>query len=96
MPHPDLKPSPTAAPSALNVAAPNRSFRILSLDGGGYKGMFSAAILDRLAADLQIDLLSHFDRHRRRLGALPARPRRRSGRSKDPEPWSACRRPVER
>jgi predicted acylesterase/phospholipase RssA len=36
-------------------------FRILALDGGGYKGMFSAAILDRLAADLQIDLLSHFD-----------------------------------
>jgi patatin-like phospholipase/acyl hydrolase len=38
-----------------------RTFRILSLDGGGYKGMFSAAILDRLAADLQIDLTSRFD-----------------------------------
>jgi patatin-like phospholipase/acyl hydrolase len=36
-------------------------FQILSLDGGGYKGMFSAAILDRLEADLDIRLADQFD-----------------------------------
>ncbi|HTZ87682.1 MAG TPA: patatin-like phospholipase family protein [Solirubrobacteraceae bacterium] len=50
----NLKPEPR------NQGAP-RTFRILALDGGGYKGIFSAAILDRLAADLELDLASEFD-----------------------------------
>jgi patatin-like phospholipase/acyl hydrolase len=59
---PRPKPSPADWTAlALGVPDPGRPFRILSLDGGGYKGMFSAAILDRLAADLGIDLLDSFD-----------------------------------
>jgi uncharacterized protein len=62
MDRPQLEPPPAAsAPAPNGAGGSDRAFRILSLDGGGYKGMFSAAILDRLAADLQIDLLSHFD-----------------------------------
>lgn len=57
-----LESLPASTPASTNgTGGGDRMFRILSLDGGGYKGMFSAAILDRLAADLQIDLLSHFD-----------------------------------
>ena len=41
--------------------ADNRLFRILALDGGGYKGMFSAAILDRLEQDLQVTISERFD-----------------------------------
>lgn len=55
-----LKPPPDLAPAA-NPQGPPAPFRILSLDGGGYKGMFSAAILDRLVADLGIEVLSSFD-----------------------------------
>lgn len=36
-------------------------FQILALDGGGYKGMFAAAVLERLEADLGIDIVEHFD-----------------------------------
>jgi patatin-like phospholipase/acyl hydrolase len=36
-------------------------FQILALDGGGYKGMFAAALLERLEADLGISLVDHFD-----------------------------------
>jgi uncharacterized protein len=36
-------------------------FQILSLDGGGFKGMFPAAVLACLEADLGISLLDHFD-----------------------------------
>ncbi len=36
-------------------------FQILALDGGGYKGMFAAALLERLEADLGISLIDHFD-----------------------------------
>lgn len=36
-------------------------FQILALDGGGYKGMFAAALLERLEADLGIRVLDHFD-----------------------------------
>jgi patatin-like phospholipase/acyl hydrolase len=36
-------------------------FQILALDGGGYKGMFAAAVLERLEADLGIRVIDHFD-----------------------------------
>jgi uncharacterized protein len=36
-------------------------FQILALDGGGYKGMFSAAVLECLEADLGITVRDHFD-----------------------------------
>lgn len=39
----------------------SRRFQILALDGGGYKGMFSAAILARLEEDLQTSIIDHFD-----------------------------------
>jgi len=39
---------------------PNR-FQILSLDGGGIKGVFSAAVLAHLEEDLNLDITKHFD-----------------------------------
>jgi uncharacterized protein len=36
-------------------------FQILSLDGGGIKGLFSAAILAAVEADLNISIADHFD-----------------------------------
>jgi uncharacterized protein len=36
-------------------------FQILSLDGGGLRGMFSAAVLARLEDDLGVRLVDHFD-----------------------------------
>ncbi len=39
----------------------SRRFQILSLDGGGYKGMFSAALLANFEKDLGEPLLPHFD-----------------------------------
>lgn len=36
-------------------------FQILALDGGGYKGMFAAAVLERLETDLGIRVVDHFD-----------------------------------
>lgn len=38
-----------------------KRFQILALDGGGYKGMFAAVVLDRLEADLGITVSDHFD-----------------------------------
>jgi patatin-like phospholipase/acyl hydrolase len=39
---------------------PNR-FQILSLDGGGIKGLFSAAVLAAIEEDLNIHIVDHFD-----------------------------------
>ena len=39
----------------------NKDFQILALDGGGIKGIFSAAILAHLEEDLEINLINHFD-----------------------------------
>lgn len=39
----------------------NGRFQILSLDGGGIRGVFSAALLDSLEEHLQTDLTRHFD-----------------------------------
>ncbi|MGW7358875.1 CBASS cGAMP-activated phospholipase [Streptomyces sp. NPDC054802] len=36
-------------------------FQILALDGGGFRGMFSAAVLARLEEDLGIRIVDHFD-----------------------------------
>jgi len=36
-------------------------FQILSLDGGGIKGIFSAAVLAHLEEDLNLDIAEHFD-----------------------------------
>ncbi|MFI7691624.1 CBASS cGAMP-activated phospholipase [Nonomuraea sp. NPDC049655] len=36
-------------------------FQILSLDGGGLRGMFSAAVLARLEEDLDVHIVDHFD-----------------------------------
>jgi patatin-like phospholipase/acyl hydrolase len=39
----------------------NNRFQILSLDGGGIKGLFSAALLAKLEDDLNIQVIEHFD-----------------------------------
>jgi len=36
-------------------------FQILSLDGGGLRGMYTAAVLARLEEDLGIRIVDHFD-----------------------------------
>lgn len=36
-------------------------FQILSLDGGGIKGLFSAAVLAKLEDDLDVSIVDHFD-----------------------------------
>lgn len=38
-----------------------KPFQILSLDGGGIKGLFSAAVLARLEEDLGVRVVDHFD-----------------------------------
>ncbi|MFI6519914.1 CBASS cGAMP-activated phospholipase [Spirillospora sp. NPDC050679] len=40
---------------------PTERFQILSLDGGGFRGMFSAAVLARLEEDLDTRIVDHFD-----------------------------------
>lgn len=49
------------APEPAPTPAENESFQILSLDGGGLKGLFSAAILAELESDLQTPIVDHFD-----------------------------------
>lgn len=43
------------------VDTPGKTFQILALDGGGIKGLFSAAILAAIEADLKISITNHFD-----------------------------------
>ncbi|WP_405141980.1 CBASS cGAMP-activated phospholipase [Sphaerisporangium sp. NBC_01403] len=38
-----------------------KRFQILALDGGGFRGMFSAAVLARLEEDLNVRITDHFD-----------------------------------
>lgn len=40
---------------------PHERFQILSLDGGGIKGLFSAAVLANLEEDLHTNIIDHFD-----------------------------------
>lgn len=46
---------------AQKLKAPPKNFQILSLDGGGIKGIFSAAVLACLEDDLNIRIVDHFD-----------------------------------
>lgn len=39
----------------------NQPFQILTLDGGGIKGLFSAAVLAAIEEDLQVNIIDHFD-----------------------------------
>ena len=39
----------------------NKKFKILSLDGGGIKGFFSAAILSHIECDLSVKIIDYFD-----------------------------------
>ncbi|MET9815351.1 CBASS cGAMP-activated phospholipase [Streptomyces sp. NPDC006355] len=53
-------------PDLLGVVAPGaveltERFQILALDGGGFRGMFSAAVLTRLEEDLGTRIVDHFD-----------------------------------
>ena len=41
--------------------APESRFQILSLDGGGIKGLFSAAVLAAVEEDLKVNITDHFD-----------------------------------
>ncbi len=43
------------------MTEPGRVFQILALDGGGLKGLFSAAVLAELEQDLGVRLADHFD-----------------------------------
>ena len=45
----------------MNNPAQTRPFHILSLDGGGIKGIFSAAVLAAIEDDLKINIVDHFD-----------------------------------
>jgi patatin-like phospholipase/acyl hydrolase len=40
---------------------PGRPFQILALDGGGYRGLFSAAVLAAFEEDLGQPVVEHFD-----------------------------------
>ena len=43
------------------VPQPTHRFQILSLDGGGIKGVFTAALLAAIEDDLKITIVDHFD-----------------------------------
>lgn len=45
----------------VNQIQHTNRFQILSLDGGGLKGLFSAALLAALEADLDVTIADHFD-----------------------------------
>jgi len=47
--------------TALTETTPKRRFQILALDGGGIKGIFSAAFLAALEDDLKTRITDHFD-----------------------------------
>lgn len=43
------------------LTGPPKRFQILALDGGGLRGIFSAAVLAGLEEDLGISIVDHFD-----------------------------------
>jgi uncharacterized protein len=49
------------AAEAVNIKSPPERFQILSLDGGGIRGLFSAAVLEALEDDLSVNISEHFD-----------------------------------
>jgi uncharacterized protein len=62
-----LDPTEALAPYLMNQRESNSSnslterFQILSLDGGGAKGIFAAAVLAAIEEDLKIVVVDHFD-----------------------------------
>ena len=44
-----------------HTARMSKRFQVLSLDGGGYRGVFSAAVLAQLEEDLDLSISDHFD-----------------------------------
>jgi patatin-like phospholipase/acyl hydrolase len=54
-------PGGTPDPGEPEPDATLRRFQILSLDGGGLKGLFSAAVLAHLEQDLNVVIADHFD-----------------------------------
>lgn len=46
---------------AAMADTPVEEFQILSLDGGGFKGLFSAAVLAHFEEDLKVNITDHFD-----------------------------------
>jgi patatin-like phospholipase/acyl hydrolase len=46
---------------SVNMMAPVERFQILALDGGGAKALFSAHVLARLEADLDVEIAGSFD-----------------------------------
>jgi len=45
----------------VNMSTEPTRFQILSLDGGGIKGLYSAAVLAKIEDDLHINVADHFD-----------------------------------
>jgi patatin-like phospholipase/acyl hydrolase len=53
--------TPGSAPDEPPAAAPPQRFQILALDGGGYRGLYSAAVLGAIEQDLGRPILDYFD-----------------------------------
>jgi len=59
---PEVRPAlPQSSPFRPNVWDSSRLCYILSLDGGGIKGLFSAAVLAHVEQDLKCKITDHFD-----------------------------------
>jgi len=56
-----VTPSEPGAPSSSEGSGLSARFQILSLDGGGIKGIFSAAVLAAIEEDLNTSVADHFD-----------------------------------
>ncbi len=52
---------PVRQDQAPSVPIRTERFQILSLDGGGIRGLFSAAVLAAIEEDLQTSIAKHFD-----------------------------------
>lgn len=52
---------PESLPTTGNVSGDMPRFQVLALDGGGLKGIFSAAVLAAIESDLQTSITKHFD-----------------------------------
>ncbi len=51
----------SAVPTSNDIPEKPARFQILALDGGGIKGLFSAAVLAAIEEDLGISVVDHFD-----------------------------------